>query len=89
MTPASAQRDYLALRFNIVICTKSPDYLSGLKDALDFAGSVYENLVDDRTLGGNIDNLEVVTYDPESAVHRGLTRHFVTVVVDCFVARVS
>jgi len=89
LSPASTKRDYLALRFHVVVCTKNPNYLTGLKDAMDFAGSVYDNLVDDRTLGGKVDNLEVSTYDPESAVHRGLTRHYVTVIVDCFLARVS
>ena len=68
--------------FEIGIMNKDDEMVEGMKEAMNLAGQVYDQIVDDRKLGGLVDNLEV-QIQPYWRGKMGLERHWVGLIVTC------
>jgi len=83
IVPASVAKSSHTFKYQILIILESADTVVGMKEAMRLAGSVHDDLVANRTLGGLVDNLEATLYEMEWRVVRGVARHYVTLHVDC------
>ena len=86
-TPASPTYSTFLIPFDIFIYKEFADLVQGMKDVMNLAGQIYDQLIDDRKLGDLVDNLEV-TITPGRRGRRGFERHWVTVTVVCRRVRV-
>lgn len=80
--PTTPRLSGFLIPFDIGIMKKGSDMKQGMKDAMNLAGKVYEQLIDDRTLGDLVDNLEV-RIQPYWRGKREFERHWVGVIVTC------
>jgi len=72
-SPASIQQSDYLMSFIIRVVSKAAN--GGFDDALKRLGYVEKELVNDRTLGGTVDNLEIITIDPDVMLPRVRERH--------------
>jgi len=63
-TPVSPIRTAFDIAFEIHIVCQQATVLEGLKQVMDLLGDVRDKLVEDRTLGDNVQNLEIVSMTP-------------------------
>jgi len=57
---------YYRMHWPIVIIVEEADFKQGLQDALGWAGKIRQELLDDRSLGGEVENTEDAGYRPNA-----------------------
>jgi len=77
---------YYRMDFIFVIIVEEPDLTAGLKETFDWAGLIWQEIKDDRELGGNADRVEDPSYRPNGlATLPGFERQHLVMTVRTYV----
>ena len=77
---------YYQMDFIFLVVVDESDLVAGLKETFDWAGLIWEEIKDDRTLGGIIENVEDPGYRPNGLSSLpGFERQHLVMTVQAFV----
>lgn len=73
----------------VVIVNENTDPEAALDLALDEALAVYDDLVDDRSLGGTANDVQGISFEPDYSMGASKTLAWVVITINCHKVRVE
>jgi len=81
-SPASGGKSLFLMRYEIGVCAEYEDVTKGMERVMNICDQIRQELEKDRTLGGLVDNLEVLSFEPHWRGYGGITVHWCGLVIE-------
>lgn len=83
ITPDSNRSDQHMMDYLILVAIENDDVEAGVQSVIDIGGDIYDAICADYTLGGVVDEIYPVSFDPRFGEGATYTRHWVMLRFTC------